>query len=486
MQVKVGYARWSNKADKDSNSLKAQLTALKAAGCVQTFSDTDSGGNAARVGWSQLKGLVEAGAVSEVVAKDSSRLGRDMAEVAGFLKVCRQAKVAITFLNDPANSVAAGDNSSVHLKLLVGLDEHYREEVRCKIADGIKAAQAAGKHRNRVPYGYQRIDGVLSPHPDQWATAQQFITLLERNRWSANQVVDQIRDVTGHRWTPSGLRNWLLSPSLRGGVGIGQSGRGVFEHVHWGRHERLISDQQYRDALQSIEGNRRHVGRGIRQRLTGLTRCHLCGYACSVQVQRKRWRYARCNEHGCPARLKAVRGPLIEEAIGRALVAQVDVWLKQVVRDELPRPVNPEVVRLEAELAALRPLVTTGKQQYAQMAAAVQTQIDGLLAVPAEDNTERLQQFLELWAQDIKAGELMAWIDDEADRVKGADGVIGHLFQAMVDTVLIDGVEKRVVEVRLKETPVLGVLLGVGEITAEGDPRLHGTVFSQLERRLQR
>ena len=77
--MKVGYARWSKKADKDSNSLKVQIAALKAAGCVQTFSDTDSGGNAASAGWSQLKALVEDGAVSEVVTKDSSRLGRDMA-----------------------------------------------------------------------------------------------------------------------------------------------------------------------------------------------------------------------------------------------------------------------------------------------------------------------------------------------------------------------------------------------------------------------
>jgi hypothetical protein len=183
--------------------------------------------------------------------------------------------------------------------------------------------------------------------------------------------------------------------------------------------------------------------------------------------------------------LKAVRGTLIEAAIGRALVAQVGVWLKQVVRDELPKPVNPEVVRLEAELTALRPLVAMGKQQYVQMTAAVQAQIDGLLAVPVEDNAERLQQFLELWAQDIKSGELMAWIDDDHDRSLGADGVIGHLFQSLVDTVIVDGVAKEVVEVRLKETPVLGVLLGVGEITAEGDPRLHGTVFQQLERRLR-
>lgn len=483
--MKVGYARWSKKTDTDANSLQAQRSALSAAGCSPVLSDADSGGNDARPGWLQLKALIEAGKVKEVVAKDASRLGRDMAETAGFLKLCRQTRVAVTFTGDPANSVAAGDPSSVHLKIILGLDEHYREEARRKISEGISRAQAAGKHRNKVPFGYERRDGVLHPHPEQWAIAQQLIGALERHRWSAHAALEDARTLSGRRWTASGLRGWVLSPSLRGGVGIGQSKRGVYEQIHWNRHQRLLSDQQYRDALQSIEANRRVVGRGHKQRLSGLIRCSHCGFACSLQTQRQRWSYARCNEQDCPARYKSLQTEIVEVAVGHAIMRQVDVWLQQVATSQVPRAVNPELTKLEAELADLKPLLKTGKALYLQQVAAVQVQIDSLLAVPQDDGSERLKQFVDVWASDIKAGELMGWVNDADDRAAGAAGVMGHVFRALVESVEMDGLEKQVVEVKLRQTPILGLLLDATEVPdGDSNPLLHGTVFRRLERAL--
>ena len=375
------------------------------------------------------------------------------------------------------------DSSIAHIKIIVGLDAYFREEARRKISDGISRAQAAGKHRNTVPFGYERRDGVLHPHPEQWTLAQQLIGALERHRWSAHAALEDARTISGRRWTASGLRNWVVSPSLRGGVGIGQSKRGVYEQIHWNRHQRLLSDQQYRDALQSIEANRRVVGRGHKQRLSGLIRCSHCGFACSLQTQKQRWSYARCNEQDCPARYKSIQTEIVELAVGHAIVQQVDVWLRQVVTSQTPRAVNPELTKLEAELADLKPLLKTGKQLYAQQAAAVQVQIDSLLAVPQDDGSERLKQFIDVWAGDIKAGELMGWINDAADRGAGAAGVIGHVFRALVESVVIDGLEKQVVEVKLRQTPILGLLLDATTVPiGNGDPGLHGTVFSRLER----
>jgi DNA invertase Pin-like site-specific DNA recombinase len=483
--VKVGYARWSAKGDVDANSLKAQRAALSTAGCSPVLFDADSGGNDARPGWLQLKALVETGRVTEVVTKDASRLGRDMAETTGFLKLCRIKLVAVTFLATPQQNIAAGDPTSVHLKISLGLDEYYREETKRKIRNGIKDAQAAGKHRNRVPYGYQRIDGALSPHPQHWDIAQQLIGLLERNRWSAHAALDQARDLSGRRWTASGLRNWLLSPSLRGGVGIGQTKRGVYEQIHWNRHQRLLSDQQYRDALQSIEANRRVVGRGHKQRLSGLVRCVHCGFACSLQTQKQRWSYARCNELDCQARYKSLKTEVIEVITGQAIVQQVDIWMQQVAVSKLPRAVSPELVKLEAELADLKPLLKTGKALYVQQAAAVQIQIDSLLAMPQDDGRARLQRFIDVWAGDINAGELMGWINDADDRAAGAAGVMGHVFRALVESVEMDGLEKRVVAVKLRQTPILGLLLDATEVPdGDSNPLLHGTVFRRLERAL--
>lgn len=485
--MKVGYARLSKKGDADANSIKAQVAALSTAGCATILTDADSGGNDQRPGWAQLKALIDAGTVSEIVTKDASRLGRDMAEVSSVLKLCRLKRVAVTFLSDPANSVSAGGNTSVHLKILVGLDEHYREEVRRKIGEGIANAQAAGKHRNRVPYGYARIDGKLHRHPTDWARAKELISTLERNRWSAHAALDQARAITERRWTASGLRNWILSPSLRGGVGVGQSKRGVYEFVHWGQHEPLLSEQQQRDARQSIEANRRHVGRGVKHRITGLTRCCHCGYACSVQSQQQRYRYARCNERDCVGHLKSVKADLVEQAVAQAIVRQVDIWMQQVVTNDLPKPVNPELQVLEEELMELRPLLRRGKKVYEQRAAELEAQINALSQMPQEDGSKRLQEFIAVWGGDIKAGEMRGWLEDEYDRSLGAGGVIGHVFRALVETVKIDGVKKEVVEVKMREAPILGMLMGAG-VVPDGDAPalLHGPMLERLGREIER
>lgn len=485
--MKVGYARLSSQDKDDPGSLPRQQQRLTQLGCDLVLSDVESGASRSRDGFLQLQQLIADRKVTEVWAKHPDRLGRDAPHVMEFTRAALANGISVQFYDAPDLSQFPGrQGSSIAFDLMSVIADAERQRIRERIATGIQDAQAAGKHRNRVPYGYTRVAGRLEPHPTDWAAAKQLISALERNRWSSHAALEQARDITGRRWTASGLRNWILSPSLRGGVGIGQSKRGVYDHIHWGMHEPLLTEQQQRDARQSIEANRRHVGRGVKQRLTGLTRCIHCSYACSVQSQQGKWHYVRCHELGCDARYKSIKAEVVEGIVATALIEQVDRWLKQAVTNDLPKPVNPELQALEEELHELRPLLRRGQKVYAQRAAVLEAQIAALSNQPQDDGSARLAEFLELWAQDIKGGELMGWVEDPYDRELGAGGVIGHLFRALVEEVLVDGLTKRVVSVKLRETPILGLLLKAGAVPEGNSPAaLHGTVFERLWREIK-
>ena len=485
--MQVGYARLSSQDGEEHGSLLAQKQRLETLGCELVLSDVESGASRAREGFLRLRELIADGTASEVWAKHPDRLGRDAPHVMEVTREALARGVAIRFYDAPDLSQFPGQQgSSIAFDLLAVVADAERQRIRSRIAAGIKEAQAAGKHRNRVPYGYQRVDGRLLPHPVDWGKAQQLVALLERRRWSAHAALLDARALTGRQWTASGLRNWVLSPSLRGGVGNGQSKAGVYDLIHWGQHEALLSEQQQRDARQSIEANRRRVGGGVKQRVSGLVRCVHCGYACSLQSQDGgRYRYARCNQQDCRGYLKAMRVEEVEDAVAAAIVRQTDAWLSQVVTDTLPRARSPELQALEEELLELRPLLRRGLKVYAQRAAELEAQIAMLTANPQEDSSKRLREFVELWAGDIKSGELWRWVEDQEDRAAGADGVIGQLFSALVSEVQVDGMEKRVEGVELREAPILGGLLRAGEVPGGDVPAaMHGTVFERLWRAL--
>jgi DNA invertase Pin-like site-specific DNA recombinase len=139
-----GYARVST----DGQSVAAQVSQLKAAGCEKVFREVASG---ARMERSQLSRALEhlaAGDVLMVTRLD--RLARSTRDLLNILAAIARKKAGFRSLSD-----AWADTTTVHgrlmLTILGGLAEFERELIRARTGEGRKLAKARGVKMGRKP-----------------------------------------------------------------------------------------------------------------------------------------------------------------------------------------------------------------------------------------------------------------------------------------------------------------------------------------------
>lgn len=372
----IGYARVSTK--EQAESLAPQVTRLKQAGCVQVFTDMESGRNSDRDGLLEVMALVKAGKVTELLIDRVDRLGRDSTYTDALIAQCEAKGVVIRALVGGEIETTTPQGFLLS-KIQTAMAEMESRMLSLRIRRQFDVYRAEGRHlRRRKPFGYRGgPDHKLVPDPDQWDQALRVLEELKQ-LGSFTGVANQM--ATWCMWKPAAgnLQAWFCNPVIRGHMPYKldrKTGKGWnqrWSEIHYDQHPALISESDWRDLADLLQRPRNTFGGGqgteTKHGLTGLLRCINCGH-----------RMRRNSSAGvvwwrCRHRLCQDRAGVKEE-----LVMPVVVWacIQEAQRlaavATAPPDTNPAVAAMLDELEAMERLAARNPDNRA-MALAVQEQ----------------------------------------------------------------------------------------------------------------
>lgn len=276
----VGYCRVSTASAEQQQALPVQRSRVEREGCALILSDVESGLELERPGYQELRRLVAAGRVGQVVATEFSRLGRDALEADSFVRLCDEHQTVVRTLSDGVLTLSTPD-AMVMTRLKGSMAQAESMRLSIRVNRGLEEGRRLRKPMRAPCWGYRlRADRMaLEPDTEAWPLAERFVAALEANGWRLQTTLQECR-----AWVPfrscRGVRAWLLNPTLRGGIGYHQGKNHAYREVHWGCHPPLLTHGQFADFERLQQQNRRIWGANrsmIPRPLTSLCVCAECG-----------------------------------------------------------------------------------------------------------------------------------------------------------------------------------------------------------------
>lgn len=138
-------------------------------GEIRYFEDTGSGGDTEREAFQKLLDAAESGSIDSIVVHEISRLSRSMTDLSATVDRLESAGVSLHVVSrdltiDPTES---DPMTEAFLYLMGVFAQLERDMLQERTRSGIRAAQRAGKHTGRTPYGFDTdADGYLTPNED--------------------------------------------------------------------------------------------------------------------------------------------------------------------------------------------------------------------------------------------------------------------------------------------------------------------------------
>ena len=368
-KVNILYERLSVEDDRDaeSQSIENQRALLQDYAerhgftpFVHVTDDGYSGTNWQRPGWLELTAMIEAGQVSTLLVKDSSRIGRDHLRVGLFRELLREKGVRLIAVNDGLDSANGEDDFTPFRDILA---EWYARDCSKKVRSAYHTKSKRGVPiAGSAPFGYKKDIA----DPNKWIVDVQAAEIVRRifaltiegksaaqicrifnndkieapsvylaNKGLVNYKVDNV--INPHAWSTKSIQTVLgreeylghvinfrttkLSFKSKKIISHDRENWVIFENVH----EPIISQADW-DLVQKLTKTKRRVNRsGEVNPLTGLIFCKDCGakmyhshskkpsenrYDCSTYNLGKRKFVEFCKPHSITTR--ALRGILLE------------------------------------------------------------------------------------------------------------------------------------------------------------------------------
>lgn len=160
----IGYARVS----KEEQNLELQLSALKNAGCDESFifKDKSSGAKAARPGLEQCLDILACGDVLVVWRLD--RLGRSMSHLVKLIEKLQEKGVSFKSICDGVIDTTTASGELI-FNIFSSLAQFERKLIQERTLAGLSAARARGRLGGRKPIlsSDPRVKAVKKMHGDK-------------------------------------------------------------------------------------------------------------------------------------------------------------------------------------------------------------------------------------------------------------------------------------------------------------------------------
>ena len=348
----------------DEAQVDASVAMLPPGATHEVISDSsghNSGRTADRDGLRELIRRIEARSCAGVAVYDISRLARNTKLLLSVHEAIERANIPLLIATMPGSRFDTA--SGRFLLTTVAAAAAYQADMDSERAKGIRQRlYEDGYHRGHAPYGYRserRANRrVLVVDETQAAIVRRIFDALPTRSYEdiARDLRAEGAPAPAGSWTRYAVREL----HLRAKVYLGMVTRGRRLDERPGRHEPIITPEQYRGALagaRARDGGGRRTVAGRAYLLSGLLECD-CGRRMVGHAGRSHL-YYMCRECGRPM----VRAAALDETVLSAIAEfRVSRRLMAEMRDELQRRLSipsddvaeRQRQRLSARLIALR------------------------------------------------------------------------------------------------------------------------------------
>jgi len=313
-----------------------------------SISDNDR--SASRVAVKQREGYLQVrqalagrvyGRIDFLVVWESSRAQRDLADYVELRELCTTYNVMLAYKGRVYDLSTGDDRFTTGIDALV--DEREAERIRERVLRGHRNSAAQGRPRNGVPYGYRRVydekSGYLRdqvPDPDTAPIVQEIVArvLGGETLYGIVQDLNQRGVPTPHgrktgtvgTWQSATIRSLLRSRSM---TGVRTHNGQVHAEATW---EPIVSTTDWvraQEVLADPVRARHHRGVAVKNLLSGIASCSVCGAWCRPASNR-----------GYPSYMCAGHGPGSTHGKGHVTIRQapLDELVEKVVIGYLSRP----------------------------------------------------------------------------------------------------------------------------------------------------
>lgn len=159
---------------------------------VEVIRDQSTGTNTDRDGYQQLLEHVREDEADAVVVRSVSRIARNMRDLHETVGEIVEDNDTGLFIKNDGIEIPSGEDLDTRDKLLVNTlamaAELEADMLKERTVEGLRAAQQAGKHTGRPPYGFTTTEnGYLAPNEDFHA-AVEAIHAVEEEGWSKRKT----------------------------------------------------------------------------------------------------------------------------------------------------------------------------------------------------------------------------------------------------------------------------------------------------------
>lgn len=335
------------------------------------YFDVASGADDSRVEFTKVcQRLQSDPAVEGLITPYHSRLHRDE-KIWVDLKAILQSKDL--GLIDLGKGMQPIDLNSPEGEFGAGLDALLAQRQRREIQRHSLLGHAARRRKTRfaiAPFGYRvTANRTLEPNADDyrpgvtfWNAAQLIIEWLLDDDLNLSEVCNKQAELWGDRTlhrdrpgTPRSLKGWITNPGLRG-----YFRNSLTEELTPMGHPRLLSDDQYQQALQKF--GRPQASRGKPHPLSGLLFCTECG----KRIGRKKSHGGRYSYFYCLGAHPNPGNPKVCDADGYLPYVKGEAQVIELLRENAEaiaqlaaEPidiVNPEMEELSQQIIKLEAL----------------------------------------------------------------------------------------------------------------------------------
>jgi len=311
MRECVIYARVSSKEqEREGFSIPAQLELLREYArrydlkILQEFTEAETAKSAGREKFGELLNYIQARKTPLVVlVEKTDRLYRNIKDHVLVDDLIREKKTEIHLVKE---GEILGEKATSHVKLIhrikTAIAQNYVENLSEEVIKGQRQSVVEGNFPWPAPYGYQKINKLMLPHPDNARYVQEAFRLYSTGLYSIDACIKRLQE-SGLVYKPHAhkIGKTKLNEILKSRIYIGQvEYKG---EVFPGKHEPLISmDTWFSVQLHLRKGNKPMTLDKKDFTYKGLLSCGECG-APLVGEHKKggKYTYYRCvsMKNGC-------------------------------------------------------------------------------------------------------------------------------------------------------------------------------------------
>ncbi|MFN6475229.1 fdxN element excision recombinase XisF [Nostoc sp. DedQUE07] len=364
---RTGYARLSRREQTlGTHTLEQHIARLRSAGATEVFWDIASRSRDDRVGLNKILKMVSNGETSEVIMIRIDRMTDSHALMEKAINIFLDAQIPCRGLDDNIDFSTVGGR--MHARILVTIARGEVERLQERVLNGWEFVRERVAAVN-PPFGYKiasekhQLD--TSPFLCLRETKQEVSKaaigreiveafLKEKTLRLALRFINERYGITTYshgkgryaqglfRFSPGGLRDWLLNPVIRGHICYlrkrdGQRLQPEDWDIRYNTHpeERLITDEEFGQIQAILKHNKQVRGYGataLKYPLSGLIFCGECRSACysvtgsrgrnlpglNYYFQCKNWRLRACPQK------QMVRMEVAEESVVNALITAAE------------------------------------------------------------------------------------------------------------------------------------------------------------------